>query len=90
MLDFSQFEEINGKLKALNEKLIVVGKGAKYGQIIFLAGGAGSGKGFAIGQFLDNSKFKVRDVDELKVAFLRVQELTGKYPEIKGLDLSKP
>lgn len=90
MLDFSQFEEINGKLKALNEKLIVVGKGAKYGQIIFLAGGAGSGKGFAIGQFLDNSKFKVRDVDELKVAFLRVQELTGKYPEIKGLDLSRP
>ena len=32
----------------LTEKSIVVGNGAKYGQVIFLAGGAGSGKGFAI------------------------------------------
>ena len=42
----------------LTEKLIVVGKGAKYGQIVFLAGGAGSGKGFAISNFLEGSKFK--------------------------------
>ena len=50
----------------LNEKLIVLSNGKKYGQIVFLAGGAGSGKGFAKDNFLDSSKFKTRDVDEAK------------------------
>lgn len=74
----------------LNEKQIVVGKGAKYGQIIFLAGGAGSGKGFAIKQFLEGTKFKVRDVDEWKKAFLKLAVLKNKYKELRGLDLRKP
>jgi hypothetical protein len=74
----------------LNEKQIIVGKGAKYGQIIFLAGGAGSGKGFAIKQFLEGTKFKVRDVDEWKKAFLKLAVLKTKYKEIRGLDLRKP
>ena len=74
----------------LTEKLIVVGKGAKYGQIIFLAGGAGSGKGFAISNFLEGNKFKVRDVDEWKKAFLKIAALKNKYSEIRRLDLRKP
>ena len=74
----------------LTEKLIVVGKGAKYGQIVFLAGGAGSGKGFAISNFLEGSKFKVRDVDEWKKAFLKIAALKNKYSEIRRLDLRKP
>ena len=32
----------------------------------FLAGGAGSGKGFAIANFMEKEKFKIRDVDEWK------------------------
>ena len=32
----------------LEEKLIMYNQGKRYGQIVFLAGGAGSGKGFAI------------------------------------------
>ena len=63
MLKFDQFVEIKEAIQTLDEKQIIVGKGAKYGQIIFLAGGAGSGKGFAISHFLEGSKFKVRDVD---------------------------
>jgi len=39
MLNFQQY---------LEEKLILYGQGKRYGQIVFLAGGAGSGKGFAI------------------------------------------
>ena len=42
----------------LDEKLIIVGKGKKYGQIMFIAGGAGSGKSFAIKNFLEGDKFK--------------------------------
>ena len=47
----------------LTEKQIIIGKGANYGQVIFLAGGAGSGKGFATSNFLEGSKYKIRDVD---------------------------
>ena len=58
------FEEITEDV--LNEKLITYGSRKPYGQIVFIAGGAGSGKGFAISNFLDSSSFKVRDVDEMK------------------------
>ena len=78
------------EFQQLDEKLIIVGKGKRYGQIMFLAGGAGSGKGFAIQNFLEGDKFKVRDVDEWKKALMKVGELKKKWPEIKGLDLRKP
>jgi len=71
----------------LQEKLILFNNGAKYGQVVFLAGGAGSGKGFAISKFLDSSSYKIRDVDEWKVALLKIAKLKNKYPEIQGLDL---
>ena len=58
----------------LDEKLITYGNRAPYGQIVFVAGGAGSGKGFAIKNFLDSFSFKVRDVDELK---MQIQKLNA-------------
>ena len=74
----------------LDEKLIIVGKGKRYGQIMFVAGGAGSGKGFAIDNFLEGDKFKVKDPDEIKKAFRKIADEKKKYPEIQGLDLTKP
>jgi len=74
----------------LTEKKIIVGNGAKYGQVIFLAGGAGSGKGFAIQYFLEGNKFKVRDVDEWKQSLLKIAALKKKYPKIRRLDLRRP
>ena len=81
MLNFKEF---------LQEKQIIVGKGAKYGQVVFLAGGAGSGKGFATSHFIEGTKFKIRDVDELKKAFLKIAALKQKHSEIRNLDLRKP
>ena len=74
----------------LEEKLIMYNQGKRYGQIVFLAGGAGSGKGFAIRSFMEKEKFKVRDVDEWKTAFMKLADTTDKYPEIKGLSLKNP
>lgn len=59
----------------LNEKLILYSNGANYGQVVFLAGGAGSGKGFAQKNFMEVGKFKVFDVDELKKLFIKVRDL---------------
>lgn len=61
--------------QSLLEKLIMYNNGKRYGQIVFLAGGAGSGKGFAINKFMEGDKFKVRDVDELKLAFQKLDNI---------------
>jgi len=58
------FEEITEEV--LNEKLITYGNRKPYGQVVFMAGGAGSGKGFAISNFVDSASFKIRDVDKMK------------------------
>ena len=81
MLTFSQY---------LQEKLIMYQQGKKYGQIVFLAGGAGSGKGFAIKNFMQGELFKIRDVDEWKKAFMKMADVKDKFSEIKGLNLKNP
>jgi hypothetical protein len=83
------FRQLLSEQQSLQEQLILINNGKKYGQIVFLAGGAGSGKGFAIDNFMEGEKFKVRDTDEWKKTFLKIHKLTGKYPELKGLDLKK-
>lgn len=87
LLRYNQFTHT---CKALEEKLIVIGKGKKYGQIVFLAGGAGSGKAFAISNFINSFDFKVRDVDAWKKAFLELNRVKNKYPELNNLELSNP
>jgi hypothetical protein len=89
MLILSEFKDLLD-YKQLDEKLIMYNNGARYGQIVFLAGGAGSGKGFAIKNFMEGEKFKVRDVDEFKKAYLKLNELTKRYDELKGLNLKTP
>jgi hypothetical protein len=59
----------------LDEKLIMYNQGKRYGQVVFLAGGAGSGKGFTQKEFMEADKFKVFDVDELKKLFIKVRDL---------------
>jgi len=71
----------------LEEKLIMYQQGKRYGQIVFLAGGAGSGKGFAIKNFMEPEKFRIRDVDEWKKSFMKLADTQDKFPEIRGLSL---
>lgn len=78
-LSFTEYVQLKDyKAHSLIEKQILYNNGAKYGQIVFLAGGAGSGKGFAIQHFMQGSDFKIRDVDEMKIAFQKLDEL-GKF-----------
>ena len=90
MKTFRQYIREQKEFITLLEKQIIIGKGKKYGQIVFMAGGAGSGKGFAVNNFMEGNKFKVRDVDQWKKAFLTLAETQKKFKEIRGLDLRKP
>ena len=76
--------------RQLDEKQIQYGNNANYGQVVFFAGGAGSGKGFAISNFIDKSKFKIWDVDDLKIKMLKMPSMIARYPEIANLKLSNP
>ena len=89
LLNYSEYSDLQ-TYEQLDEKLIIVGKGKRYGQIMFIAGGAGSGKGFAIKNFLEGEKFTVKDPDEIKKAFLKISKEKDKYPDLKGLILTKP
>ena len=51
----------------LEEKLIMYNQGKRYGQIVFLAGGAGSGKGFAITIAYNKSGYQVIPKEDLKI-----------------------
>ena len=85
-LKFSEYVDLKDyKAHQLVEKQVLYNKGAKYGQIVFLAGGAGSGKGFAVQHFMQGSEFKIRDVDELKIAFQKLDAL-GKFTTQNLLD----
>ena len=79
-------------LKYLTEKQIMFHSklGKKYGNIVLLAGGAGSGKGFAIKNFMEGNLFKIRDVDEMKKLWMKLAEYKKKYPEIRNLNLKEP
>jgi len=84
------FKDLQESQEYLEEKLLMLNNGKKYGQVVFLAGGAGSGKGFSSGTFMQRELFKVFDVDELKKAFMKLADMKNKYPEIQGLDLKNP
>lgn len=98
----------NGKFEiydysVLEEKLIEIKP--KFNQVVLLAGGGGSGKGFATSKFTNiPDTFKRFDVDALKDATLNIQrkidkfsptkfpklaELLNKNPEIKKIATSK-
>lgn len=83
-------EIILEEIERLDEKLITYGNRAPYGQIVFLAGGAGSGKGFAVKNFIDSASYKIRDVDEWKKSFMKIAALKNKYKEIQNLKLKNP
>ena len=74
LLGYNEYNTLNN-YKMLDEKLIMYNNGKRYGQVVFLAGGAGSGKGFAQANFMEVDKFKVFDVDELKKAFIKLKDL---------------
>ena len=72
--EYNRFRDFEAT-QSINEKQILYNGGKNYGQIVFLAGGAASGKGFARDNFMQGSQFKIRDVDELKIAFQKLDEI---------------
>jgi len=87
--------------KYLEEKLLILGGGKKYGQAVLLAGGAGSGKGFATRHFVQGENYKILNVDDVKEMLVKLARnsksvqgfsprLQVLLPKIRGLNLNNP
>lgn len=76
---------------SLQEKIISPGRSEKYGQVIFLAGGAGSGKTFAVNNFIDSAKYKQLNPDDIKQLMIKsASKEDTPFPELRGIDMSTP
>lgn len=83
-------EYIEAHFDILLEKLITFGGKAypKFGNVVIMAGGAGSGKGF-VKDNLVGLEGKVFDVDALKLAASKAPKIIAKIKAETGEDLSK-
>jgi len=70
-------EQLN---RYLEEKALILGKGENYGQAVILAGGAGSGKSFAVSNFMQGEKFKVFNVDAIKDTLFSIRDRMKRVP----------
>jgi len=87
IMKFSTYEK---EYDQLNEVLITFGKKAypKFGNVVILAGGAGSGKGFVKANLLGIEGFSF-DVDELKKLALKAPGLKKLVKKELDLDMDK-
>ena len=91
-LDLFEVTRDHTRAGILEEALIqlVNQKDSHFGQVVILAGGAGSGKGTILKNLLD-IKGKVFDVDELKSWMTRIPEWRKELQKaLPGVDLDKP
>jgi hypothetical protein len=87
---FEQEENLNEELNLLLETLITFGGKAypKFGNIVILAGGAGSGKGF-IKDNLVGLEGMVFDVDHLKLMAGKSEKIRKKVMDEFGVDIAE-
>ena len=82
--DPTQSEPITDQLnRYLEEKALILGKGERYGQAVILAGGAGSGKSFAVSNFMQGENFKIFNVDDLKDTLLTMRDRLKRVPNME-------
>lgn len=86
----SEEQELQQYSEILLEKLITFGGKAypKFGNVVIMAGGAGSGKGFVLSNLV-GLEGKVMDVDELKTAASKSPLIRKRVKAETGMDIEK-
>ena len=75
----------------LDEGWISPNNGAKYGQVIFLVGGAASGKSTAIKKFIDDRMYRVLNPDDVKQLVARAAKKgMPAFADVKDVDPNSP
>jgi len=84
--EFSATTDISGDV--LSEAMIMLAnaKAAQFGNVVIMAGGSGSGKGFVINNLVQ-IQGKVLDVDALKLAAIKSKLINAKVKQEFGYDL---
>ena len=89
MLKFEDFMDLNESMSLLNEVQIQFNKNrdVKFGNVLILAGGAGSGKGFVLDKLIGMSG-KVFDVDALKTLAQKSPKIVDSIKKEFDTDIS--
>jgi dephospho-CoA kinase len=75
----------------LNEINISPRNGAKYGQVIFLVGGAGSGKSTATRKYINTTNYKIINPDNLKALLIKAGNAGSKsFKKMRGVNPNSP
>ena len=78
-------------LQYISEAYVSPNNGAKYGQVIFLVGGAASGKSTAIRKFIDSASYKTINPDDVKDLMRKASEKGIKgFEDLAGVDHHTP
>ena len=78
-------------LQYLEELYIAPHKGAKYGQVIFLVGGAASGKSTAIRKFINSTNYKILNPDDVKELIIKAgKKGIDAFKDVAGIDPNTP
>lgn len=84
-----KFRDILSEYYQLHEKIISFKGRKKFGQVVIAAGGAGSGKGFALDKFISLPNARTFDVDALKSQLIALAKKKGDK-SIADLNLKNP
>ena len=71
----------------IEEAYISPNGGVKFGQVIFLVGGAASGKSYATMKAINSKSYKIINPDEVKKLVLAVSAAGKGFSDAKGLDM---
>ncbi|HIJ11414.1 TPA: hypothetical protein HA278_05135 [Candidatus Woesearchaeota archaeon] len=71
----------------ISEAYISPNGGEKFGQVIFLVGGAGSGKSYATMKAINSKSYKIINPDEVKKLVVAVANAGKGFADIKGMDI---
>ena len=75
----------------LEELHIAPNNSAKYGQVIFLVGGAGSGKSTITRKFINTTNYKILNPDDLKNLLIQAgKKGVSSFKDMANIDLNTP
>jgi hypothetical protein len=75
----------------LEELYVSPHNGAKYGQVIFLVGGAGSGKSTATRKYINTTNYKILNPDDLKELLIRAgKKGVPSFKDMTNVDPNTP
>jgi len=85
IIPFKDYIEEAEFVEYLTERLISIQQGKKFNQVVILSGGAGSGKSFAVDNFINSTDFKVFSLDDTQKMAKKISDVAASLEKYANL-----